>query len=134
MLGYSTLFMRAMILLCLIFSMMNLIFFKHYSSFDIYYETIYTVFGWSVGFAFATATSVGLIYGVKKRESKFVLPYLIGDFILTVIVTIYWVIAMCNIFSNFPEIIFATLIAGEKIDNNIIFCENKLNKFDYCFY
>lgn len=129
-LGYTTLIVRASILLCLIFSLINVIIYDFYRKYndDIerqennetgrnYYfhpdfmprSMFWILSGIIIFFAFGTVSSVCLILGVKLQYDKLLLPYLMMDTLITVGCVIIWFMSLTYV----PYAVCATISLGE---------------------
>lgn len=122
--GYVTLVLRSMTMLSLIFVTIKIIIssairYKPDNDspyLEIRFETenlrdYLLMFGGLLILAIGVASSIGLILGVTRRCSKFIVPYLIYDVILTFIMSVLWLI----IVSNFHQISLCTvtILTGE---------------------
>lgn len=121
--GYTTLIIRAVLLVCLVFSLINMIIYEYYREYrdsfipndeehrrDFVPESLLWGFaGVIIIFALGTASSVCLILGVKNRNTSFLMPYLIIDTALMVGIIIAWFVS----FKYFPYVFPATAAVGK---------------------
>lgn len=115
--GYSTLVVRGMILLCLIFSVItSLVLTTSWTTLRLEsrpYQSSQNNYISSVAFtqnnsfyillpligiyAIATITSVCLIFGINRRRVNLILPYLIFDTVLTLNVSALWFLVIVTL-------------------------------------
>lgn len=135
-LGYSTLFFRTMMLLCLMLTLVESIFFEnmffrisnYQESSTIYGITsmeegrIWITFALAVLFVFGIMSSISFIYGVENRVKIYLLPYIILDVIIVLGVSIFWIVSMFAM-KNQGIFCMATIACGKSlliIENHIL--------------